>query len=505
MKLPVIGATGTLIAIALYALWPSTAHINPSLPQPGLISVPERNRSSILVPIEVSFSDLGALIEKHFPDGMLLHSGSKQESPSFSYKYKVRRSGPSSFQVKDGAIELSLPLRIDATGRKDICLGIKISGKCKGIKTHESGESTAMVDAVALIAFSVDEDYNIEVGSNVTQSLSNRPHLSMDIFGDAIHIKINIEGEVEKLLARQEGKVTSALDRLLARELAKLSLRPTLEKYWREANSPIKAGNAWISLAPEQILFKGIHELNEDRVALGFGFSGQTSVSLSKPAPRKPRPLPPVTAAFTLEKAPDDFRLSVPLTSAFAELNQTAKKLLVGRTLKQDDHWLLVEDLEITGAALKNNQGEDRATLIAAVSFNAGKGDVEEANIVADGTLHLTFMPSVNREKRTLEIVDVAATSDTLSLLDAAGVGWLNSKFTPQLMAKLSYDYGAEIDHWKPILNNALNDGIAYKGFTIRGVLQEFDIGGFYVSGADLEVYLNARGTVAVTLDKLPL
>jgi len=504
MRLPLILGTGTILLLAIYALWPGTVHINPALPQPGLFSQPLRENSTLIIPVEVGFSELGSLIEKHFPDGEMLHSGSKQESATLSYEYTVRRWGKSSFEITDGAILVSLPLRIDATGRKDICLGFRVKGKCKGIKTHESGESTAYVDAKALIALVVGDNYQIEIGSNVTQTLANQPHLSMDLFGKAIRFKINIEGEVEKLLEKQESKVTGALDRLLAGQLAKLDLKATLQKHWHSIRSPIKAGHAWISLNPRQVLFKGIHQLSEGRVALGFGFSGPTSVSLTKPEIPAPMPLPPVLPAFAMKADQDDFTLSVPLTSAFADLNKQAQARLSGRTIKKDGHWLNIANIDLTGATIKNAEGENRATLVAAVDFKAGKGTESDDTLLAEGMLYLTFMPSVNRETRTLNIVDVTATTDTLNLMEAAGVSWLNSKFTPEIMAQLSYDYGAQIDIWQPQLNAALKAGIPYKGLTLSGALADVDIGGFYVSGSALEVYLTARGTATARLDALP-
>ena len=504
-KFPVLLSAALLLIATLYTVWPTTAHINPALPQPGLRSAPVRENSTIIVPVEVGFSELGALIEKYFPDGQLLHSGRKQESPTLSYHYTVRRWGPSSFEIANGAIELSLPLRIDATGRKDICLGIKIKEKCKGIKTHESGDSTAYVDAKAIVAVIVTEDYEVEVGTNVTQTLTNTPHLNMDLFGNAIRIKINIEGEVEKLLAKQESKVTGALDHLLASELEKLDLKTTLAQHWHTVRAPIKVGDAWISLDPKMVLFKGIHQLSEGRVALGFGFTGPTSLSLTEPEPSSARPLPTATPAFTLEEEKGGFSLRVPLMSAFAELNNAAQQRLVGSTLKKEGHWLHVNDIQLSGVRLKNAQGEDRATLLATVSFTAGKGAESDDTMLADGTLLISFMPSMNREKRTLEIVDVAATSDTLSLMDAAGVSWLNRKFTRQLLATLTYDYGAQIDKWQPQLNATLAAGVPFNGFTVTGVLDTLDIGGFYISGDKLEVYLEARGTVQALLEKLPL
>jgi len=500
MRLPAIIGAGFIVLIGLYALWPSTAHINPSLPQPGIIAAPLRENSALIVPIEVGFSKLDTVIEEHFPDGEILHRGHKQESDTLSYRYTVRRWGPSSFKITDGALELTLPLRVDATGRKDICLGFKKRNKCNGIQTHESGDATAYVDAKALIALIVTEDYQIEVGSNVTQELTNRPHINMDLFGNAIRIKINIEGEVEKLLAKQEGKVTKVLDKLLSSQIAKLDLRATLEKHWQTVRSPIPLGNdAWISVNPKEVLFKGIHQLSDDRVALGFGFSGPTSLSLTKPETPSPTPLPPVATAF----APSSFNLSVPLTSAFEDLNRQARSLLTGRTFEKDGYWLTVQNISLTGATLKNKGGEDRSTLIASVAFQAGDGAPSAGSTKAQGTMHLTFMPSIDTTARMLEVVDVAATSDTLNLLEAAGVGWLNSKFTPEIIAQLRYNYGEQIDIWQPRLNAKLDKGVTYQGFTITGELTDVALGGFYVSGDRLEVYLSARGTVAATVDSL--
>ena len=504
-KFPIFLSAALLLAATIYTIWPTTAHINPALPQPGLLSAAVRENSTVIIPVEVGFSELGALVEKHFPDGQLLHSGRRQESPTLSYRYTVRRWGASSFEIRNGAIQLSLPLRIDATGRKEICLGIKIKEKCKGIKTSESGDSTAYVDAKAVIAVIVTEDYRVEVGTNVTQTLANRPHLNMDLFGNAIRIKINIENEVEKLLEKQEAKVTAALDELLAAEFQKLDLKAALQQHWHTIRTPIKAGAAWISLDPKALLFKGIHQLSEGRIALGFGFTGPTSLSLTKPEPATAGTLPPVTPAFTLAVEESGFSLRVPLSSAFADLNTATRQHLVGRTLKKDGHWIQINDIALSGATLENAQGEGRATLIAIISFKAGKGSQSDDNMLADGRLLISFMPSVNREKRTLEVVDVAATSDTLSLMDAAGVSWLNSKFTPAILAELSYNYGAQIDKWQPQLNAALAEGVSFKGFTLSGVLDTLDIGGFYISGDRLEVYLEARGTVQAVLDKLPL
>jgi Domain of unknown function (DUF4403) len=499
MRPPLILSLLAFLALGAYLLWPQTAHINPALPQPGFVAAPKPQSSSILVPIEVEFSDLGALIDSHFPDGEVLHRGRKQQSKSLSYRYTVRRAGTASFTVADGAILLTLPLRVDATARKDICLGIRKRGKCKGIKTHETGTSTAYVDAKALIALIVTKDYQIEVGSHVTQQLTSRPYLRMDLLGGLIPIKINIEGVVENLLERQEGKVTKALDKLLASQVAKLDLQATLARYWQKIRSPIKLGGAWISLDPQRILFKGIHQISEDQVALGFGIEGPTALSLTKPIPPAAKPMPPLAPAFGAQ----GFNLSVPLTSAFDDLTAQAKARLVGRSIKKANHWLTIEDISLSGASIKNTAGAARGTLVAAVTFKAGKGTEAGENVKAKGTLYLTFMPSINREKRTLEIIDVAASSDTLNLLDAAGVSWLNSQFTPEIMARLSYDYGAQIDKWKPKLNGLLRNGVPYKGFIVTGELADVDLGGFYVSGDRLEVYLSARGTVAATVDAL--
>lgn len=498
MRVSLIAGVALFIAIVLYAAWPAPARINPDLPQPGMVQSPPQENSTLIIPIEVGFTEIGTVIEKHFPDGEILHTGHKQESPSLKFDYTVQRSGKATSQVTDGALKITLPLRIDAEGRKDICLGIKRKGKCRGIKTHETGEATALVDAHALVAVIVTEDYQVEIGSHVTQKLTNSPHLKMDLFGDAFSIKIDIEDEVEKILAKQEAKVTNALDKMLAKQIDKLDLQEDIRKKWEAIRSPIAIGDAWVSVNPQKVLFKGIHQLSDKRVALGFGFSGPTAVSLTKPETRSPSTLPSLSTAFTS----NGFNLAIPLKSAFSDLNKQAQTLLRGRTLRKDGYWLEILDIALSGATLTNTAEEERATLVAAVTFKAGKGDEAGANTLAEGILHLTFMPAINQATRTLDIIDVAVTSDTSSLIETAGVNWINSKFTPQIMAQLHYNYGQQIDIWQPKLNTALQKGILYKGFTISGELTEVNLGGFYISGDSMEVYLKAQGSIVATVER---
>ena len=335
---------------------------------------------------------------------------------------------------------LKIPLYGRADGTQTICLGYWSGGKCKGAKTSEHGYTEVRAEGNLHLRLSIDPNYTVNVSTEASIELQNRPHLKIDLFGNLIRINIDITDKIQGILNSQVPKIAKMAQEEINKKLAELRLRDRIDEYWKKVRAPLSAGDVWVSFIPEKIIFRGFHSNPKGKdLKIGLGFLGTVRVSFTKPVPSD-APLPPIE---TTEITDSFFKAIIPLHSTFNDLERELNDKVVGQRFDQDDNYIEVQQVRLSGVTF-----EDRPALLISVKFEGGsQGNWYDwlLNSV-EGTLYFVAVPAYDSANRVVFVQDFQLTSDTSSAILDAGIPWLIQLNYDAIRNNVRYELGPLID-----------------------------------------------------------
>ncbi len=492
----VIALFGLVFAFTLFGY----KNIEPEPPFYGGESSPRRQKSTIILPVDIDVGFLEDKVNDVFPSGVLT-SGSRRASNTKSYSYSLSRNPGSEIKVAAtrGGLRFDVPLHISANGSYQACVGYWHKGKCrttpftKGITQTEHGSITKDIVAVVNVSLTPTPDYRLQTNTDVTPVIQGKIHLKMDLIGDLIRISVDVTDKIRAALSGKKDHINRKINGLLQEQLRKIKYKKDIQKAWNKLADPIKSGDVWIKAKPDKVVFQNIQPVDGGKLRVAIGFTGGIEVSLTKPARTELGPIPKLT---TLE--PDHvggFNLSIPLTSSFADLTKKTNEEVANMLLNNEDgYFFKVKKVRLSGIIL-----EDQEKLLLKVYFDAGKN----TKLLAKGHIYLIGEPYYRPNSRTVGIRDFSISSQTNNLILDKGLPWLLEFQYKEITSLLSYDVGREIDKVTGQVNEKLKKGIPVdKDVTLTGSIDVINFGGFYINEKKLELYVNGRGKAKLVVQE---
>ncbi len=220
---------------------------------------------------------------------------------------EVRR-GPITLRGEGRDIVIDLPL--NATVRAE---------RVAGTALRESASGSAM--AQARIRLTLSDQWQPRGVVRLNYRWREAPHMLF------LGQRIEFADDVDARLA----PVVRELERALPRELARLDVRPKVERVWRQAFTTLSlnADNppVWMRLTPQRLSFGG-YRITGRTMTLDIGMAAVTETFVGpRPGAQAPTPLPPLAR---LERA-EGLRLFVPVIADYAELEPVIARALQKR------------------------------------------------------------------------------------------------------------------------------------------------------------------------------
>lgn len=450
----------------------------------------EPRASLITVPLHADVSGLAAALEQEIP--RKLWSIDRPETTCVaSKKVKVAFVKLKTPTLKCRVVgEVTRgPLRFHGQGR-DIVLTMPLHAVLRaedigGVLKRET--ATADANAQATIRLTLGSDWTPRGTVDIRYDWTNTPHL--DFLGQRIDFTDKADEKLRPVIAR--------LERTLPGHLARLELRPQIEKAWASAFTALELNEknppVWMRVTPEELQYGG-YELQGNRLLLRLGLKAVTETFIGeRPADPKVKPLPPVRP---LEQEAGRLTFFIPVIADYRQLEPVLMRALRKRAQRPFEvpHFgPIMADFE--KATIYGTTGR---RIAVGVTFTARDkaGRVKPAH----GTVWMTAMPVNAENSRKVDFADFHVSGTT----DAVGgdllIGFAN---TPGLAGTLASALGQNFENdYQDLLGKiarAIDD--KRKGaFLIRAEVRRANTGRIQASGQGLYLPVTAEGTASIVL-----
>lgn len=291
----------------------------------------EPQSSVIAVPIEADIGSLYAALEREVPRTLwtidkpdqtcvapkkveVLGIGIKTPKLKCRLVGQVTR-GPLTITGQGQNIVVTMPIRAVIEAR-DIA----------GIVKRETATAAAQVRAIARLDLA--RDWTPRAKVDIVYDWTREP--SMEILGQRIVFTSKADAKLAGVVAR--------LERTLPLELAKIRIRPPVERAWREAFTALQLNRAnppvWMRIAPQELQYGG-YSVRGQRLSLALGLKATTATFVGdRPADPPKAALPPVRP---LETGKGTMKFYIPVIAGYATLEPVIRDALVKRSARPFD------------------------------------------------------------------------------------------------------------------------------------------------------------------------
>lgn len=444
--------------------------------------------SHIAVPVEADIGLLTRAIEAALPDRLwTINERNKRCVPP----QRVRIFGESVpvtpaircdivGEVRRGAV------RLRGEGR-DIIVELPLNATVRaervaGTRLHETATGSAIAEA--RIRLTLNPDWHPAATVRLGYRWRQAPHV--DFLGERIEFARDVDAKL--------APVIRDLERALPRELAKLDLRPKVDRVWRQAFTVLSLNGenppVWMRLTPQRLSYGG-YRINGRTLTLDIGMDALTETYVGpKPEAKAPTRLP---ALARLDRR-QSLDLFVPVVADYAELEPVIAEALQKRSRRPfvlPGFGPVMADFKTVRAY---GTGEGRI----AVGLRLSAQRVAESDQPTEGVVWVTARPvnaagSLTVAFSDLQMVGATNKASRNLLLQLAQYPPVAEEIAKALTQNLTRDFNelrGKID--RAIINERQGD------FLIRARLSEIETGGLRAAGQGLYLPLRAQGTAEV-------
>lgn len=439
-----------LIALSLTAC----AGVKPSLnaPPPGAAafkSAPEKQLTSLNVPIEASADDLGRLLNKMVPKALYRGTTGTQ-----GLSADVVRNGAIQVSAADNFIYFTVPISVSLS--YGMFQGPSIPVKLKFKASARVSPDWRLNADVYYLGLSDLMAEQIGIGP-----LSIRP-------------RSIVEGMTQPLQRLLSDQVTKNINDLF-------SLKLQMAKVWGAAQKPVLIDSryqAWLKLSPREVTLTPLRAQN-NRVSLGVGITSQVELVVGpQPAPQPIRPLPPLKLVSSMNR---DFRIALQADLFYQDLVHIAAPLLLNKEFTSDGRTVVLKSLDVNG------NGDKFVIKVQTV------GSLE-------GTFYLTGRPYFDSKTNVFSVQDVDFDMQTESLLLNSADWFLHGTIKNRIQETLNMNLTQKMLESKEMAGKAIAQRQLADHVLLKGSINALKVSDVLVQKdkISIEVYAEGDSTVVV-------
>jgi hypothetical protein len=293
-------------------------------------------------------------------------------------------------------------LRLSGSGQS-LVVNLPVNGTlaARDVAGIFKGETATGTAAVALaMKLDLQPDWRLTASTSLDYRWTREP--GIDFMGQRITFTSEADRELRP--------IKREVERIIARELAKLPVRQTAAQGWRTGHDVFvlneKDPAVWGRLTPQQFRYGG-YEVKGRVLTLQLGLDAlfETFVGM-KPEAVTPAALPPVARR---EKGTERSVLHVPVVAGYAVLEPVIAKALAKRAQRP----FVIDDYGSVTASFDNIRvyGTGKGRIAVGAEFTA-RSDLPVIGS-AKGTIWLTARPENAAGSRKVRFAEVAVSGDT--------------------------------------------------------------------------------------------
>lgn len=450
--------------------------------------VVEPQASLLTVPVDADISAIGPALEREIPRTLWSIDQTGLECVP-SKKVKVAFVKLKTPKIKCDIVGDARrgALRFTGTGR-EVVFTMPITAQVQardigGVLKRET--ATARAEAKARVSLDMTADWRLRGKVDITYRWIDSPHL------DFLGRRIDLSAPADKKLA----PVVAGLERQLSAELAKIAVRPTIERAWASAFTGLELNHrnppVWMRITPQEAQYGG-YTISGHRLQLRLGLKALTETFVGdRPPDPTPTALPPLRR---MKGNAGQVAFFIPVIADYRELEPVLMKALV----KRQQRPFVVADIgtvqaEFRKATIYGTTG-GRIAVGIELSVWGAKGYLKKSS----GTVWLTAKPFNQPDSRKVEFTELHVSGGTDMVGSKLLLGFAN---TPELSATLADALGQNFEKDFQDLLGKIHRAIAEKRagkLLIRAEVKEAHTGTIRAAGQGL--YLPVRGSGVATV-----
>lgn len=428
---------------------------------PGIIPA---SVSDIPLQVELDVKKLETALNRRMNG--LLYEGSNISGQDLSVK--VWKAGNFTFTVNNNIIEYQVPLKIWS----------RFAWKIEkfGLTVSDHYEANGSILLTYRTAISVDKNWQLV--SKTTSSgykWIETPRLNI------IGINVPVTPIANFALNQSESLVSKQIDRSLAQAV---NLKKYVSDMWTQVQQPMQLNadnNLWIRVTPKDV-FLAPFTTSGSKLNVSVALSAiiETFVG-SKPTQNAVVKLPDLKM---LNRPVQTFNLNIAADVTYDKISEIAKAQLKGKTFKEGNKSITINDLSIYGSAGK-------AVFMADVSGSL-KGKVYF-------TGNLTYDP----QKTAIVITEPEFDIRTKNAL-VKSASWLMHGFIlKQITPYLTYPVKPYIDQMKNDANQMISGYKLYQGVSLFGKLTDVSVQNLSLVPGAVRMQANLKGNIGLKVGDL--
>jgi hypothetical protein len=462
--------------------------------------------SSVVIPIEISLSDIQTKINAAVPSTLYSIDQSMDDCvPAQWAEFCLlpRPWGGCAQNVKtkitpgidchlSGSATLRGPISVGGFGTRltlTVPVNVSITAKGRG-EIGKNIQQTAGADAnlTATLEVDIDEDWQPKVKISISNRWDDPPHVW--IFGGKISFADKVDPKIDEIIAD--------LRKRLHDMLADLKLREEVQEQWNKIFEPIglqESPGVWLSFSPQSVGYGG-YEIKNGALNMTFMVMGTVNTHLgSKPKPQTPSPLPKLLR----ELPTPGFDFSLALSADYSAVaDQIQRALKVGNSQEFDVTGL--GKIKVTFKDVSIYQSVDKALAIGLTL------DAQPPNsfFATKGTVWLLSQFEVDNDRKLLTPTKLTVYSKTnnapvdllVSLVELAPIN-------NALRGALTYDFSEKYQQLMRLATDSLNRQLT-PDLYLDGHLDGVKVDSVVADDTALTGIVDARGRLAIRSGSKP-
>lgn len=431
-----------------------------------------RLTSSINIPVEVSLTGLENKINNEIK-GLIFEDNTLDSDKNEKHHIKVWKKENISLESFDENILIKAPLKVWAKGALNLDkMGIDL------------GEASKEIDFEVNVLFrtrvNINEDWEISTETlPAGMEWVKKPSIKLGF------LNIPIAGVLEPVIHARQKELADELDSRIAKDL---HIKNYVKEAWVKLQNPLllnKELNAWLSIAPQEIILKPFNGSGKTMAAL-VSLNGFTETSVGQK--------PEKSLAYHLPKLKIDSKAE--FTDRF--------EILVNSEI--DQHYAeRIARQQLLNKTFTYKNGKKKITIIGLELYGSNDKIVVKANVEGNinGTLFLTGVPYYNEADQSISLDNLDFDINTRNKLHRTASWLLHGKLSNELEKVIRIPIGKQLNEAKEIISSHITKKELAKGITLEGNLEDIRPVEFYITSGSYVAVVKATGTAIVRGVKL--
>ena len=451
--------------------------INPENPDlsPGNFKLDSLPNSEINIPIQINLQPVYTMAEKsvdtmftspNYPDGWV------QDGCATRFKYVFRRS---KLQMKAAGTSMNLGFTgyYKIVGSTRVCVnGTVISPWTPACRCGFGDEGERRVNVSFTNSLSIQPDFKVKLGikRNEPQALDK---CEVCFWGQ------DITKEVLKGLTAELDAAKKDLDK----SYGTVDLKPRFQQVWNQLNKVYNIyGLGWLKINPQKIRINNLFALN-DSLNIFIGLSAKPSIGFEKPAEQTST----IPNLGTFSRQPG-FSIFLDAVLSYDSLGNILNQQVKGQEFDFKKGFIkkkfIIDECKIYGGGFEK--------LIIKIKFSGTNS----------GVVYLVGKPVYNKEKRTIEVVDIDFDIKSKNVLLGSADWIFSKKITKEISKNARFELGNYIDTAKLTINKELNKEWV-KGIRSYGNIKDISLIAIYPMQQHLIIRSNCAGDLSVKVESI--